>query len=281
MPKAARVGDTHICPLHGTGVIQLPCSVNTKTNILPQARLGDTLLCAGGILDVIMSGAATTLVNGLPAARVGDKTVHGGTIGPIASLNVGINGPTFTLPANFVINGDANFQQKVVRDLYFLSKLPSGKELLRRLEEAGKTITFEPFSGPNSYCAADNPLFARAGIPTSSTIQYNPQLNVQVYDRAGNLITMPPQLILGHEMTHGLHNSEGTQRYGVDPKPPSSEPTIPEEESYTIGTGSHNGEVPSENSMRNDLGLPERDNHLGVFPPPGSPPPPNLRPGGP
>ena len=94
MPKAARVGDTHICPLHGTGIIQLPCSLNVKTNSRPQARVTDRLLCAGGVPDFIVTGSAKVKANSLPVARVGDKTMHGGTIGPIASLNVEVGGGT-------------------------------------------------------------------------------------------------------------------------------------------------------------------------------------------
>ena len=55
-----------------------------------------------------------------------------------------------------------------------------------------------------------------------------------------------------------------------------------EEEAQAIGTGSHTGQNPSENSLRSDLGLPQRANHFGqIGPVPGAPPFTNLRPGGP
>lgn len=109
MPKAARVGDTHICPLHGTGIIQLPCSTNIKTNSRPQARVTDKLLCAGGIPDFIVTGSAKVKANSLPVARVGDKTMHGGTIGPIASLNVEVGGGSIGGTLGFPVGWLATF----------------------------------------------------------------------------------------------------------------------------------------------------------------------------
>jgi hypothetical protein len=112
-------------------------------------------------------------------------------------------------------------------------------------------------------------------------IQYNPDYRSNAYDSSGNLIAQPPQLILAHEMAHALANSEGDHQYGTDPSPPASEPNIEEEEAQAIGTGSHTGRSPSENSVRSDLGLPARDNHFGTGgPAPGEPAPLNLRPGG-
>lgn len=59
------------------------------------------------------------------------------------------------------------------------------------------------------------------------------------------MIAQPPQVILGHEMTHALANSEGTHRYGTDPSPPASEPGIEQEEAQAIGTGCHGADPAS------------------------------------
>lgn len=88
MPPAARVTDMHVCPMvtpgtppipHVGGPILPPCSVNTITVMLPQARVTDMCLCVGPP-DVIVLGSFTVLVNNLPAARIGDMTAHGGSI---------------------------------------------------------------------------------------------------------------------------------------------------------------------------------------------------------
>ena len=82
---AARVGDTHVCPMvtgvvpHVGGPILPPCCLTVLTGSIPQARVTDMATCVGPP-DMIVMGSFTVLVSGLPAARVGDLTAHGGTI---------------------------------------------------------------------------------------------------------------------------------------------------------------------------------------------------------
>jgi uncharacterized Zn-binding protein involved in type VI secretion len=244
------------------------------------ARVSDMATCVGPP-DVIAMGAATVLIQGLPAARATDTTVHGGVLMP-GLPTVLIGGPAFVLPPNIKIQGPPLFQQQTLRDMYLLSTTPSGKALIDRLGAAGETVTIVPNPGTNGFCSPANGLLARLGVPTGSTVQYNPNYRSNAYDSSGNLIAQPPQVILGHELAHALANSEGTHQYGTDPSPPASEPNIEEEEAQAIGTGSHTGRSPSENSIRNDLGLPARDNHFGTGgPAAGEPAPLNLRPGDP
>jgi len=81
---AARINDMHTCPMV-TGLVPHvggPIIMGSPTVItagMPQARVTDQAMCAGGP-DVIAKGSATVMVNGLPAARIGDLTVHGGVI---------------------------------------------------------------------------------------------------------------------------------------------------------------------------------------------------------
>ena len=79
MPPAARIGDNHVCPMHGGGPILPPCSVNVLIGMLPAARVTDLATCVGPP-DVILFGSPTVLINGLMAARMGDPTAHGGMI---------------------------------------------------------------------------------------------------------------------------------------------------------------------------------------------------------
>jgi uncharacterized Zn-binding protein involved in type VI secretion len=281
---AARKSDNHTCPMwtglvpHFGGPILPPCSINVLTVGLFQARLADLLFCAGGP-DVIVKAASTVLVNGLPAARLTDMTVHGGVIVAPGALTVTIGDPAFSLPPNFKIEGTPDFQNEVIRDLYFLSTTAAGKDLIARLAAAGQPVTFVPTNDANGYCSAKSYMMARLGIPTGSTIQYNPNLTLTVYDAARNPIGEPPQVILDHEMCHALANSTGTQKFGTDPAAPASQPNIEEEEAQAIGTGSHNTQNPSENTLRSELGLGRRDNHFGRNPKTGDPTVPNLRPG--
>lgn len=81
---AARLSDMHVCPMvtvvvpHVGGPIIMGAPT-VLTCMLPQARVGDPLVCVGPP-DVIVLGSFTVLVCGQPAARLGDLTAHGGTI---------------------------------------------------------------------------------------------------------------------------------------------------------------------------------------------------------
>ena len=87
MPLAARIGDMHVCPMVTPGVPPVPHvggpvsmgAPTVMTGFMPQARLGDMLVCVGPP-DVVAMGSMTVIVCGQPAARMGDPTVHGGTI---------------------------------------------------------------------------------------------------------------------------------------------------------------------------------------------------------
>ena len=87
MPMAARVGDMHVCPLATPGLPPIPHvggpiivgAPTVMTGFMPQARVGDMLVCVGPP-DVIAMGSMTVMVGGMPAARMGDATAHGGSI---------------------------------------------------------------------------------------------------------------------------------------------------------------------------------------------------------
>jgi uncharacterized Zn-binding protein involved in type VI secretion len=306
MKHAAHIADKHICPQtspipHVGGPIVPAAWAPVEAEALQAARLADYAGCAGP-LDVVFEGAATVLVRGLPFAGLGDHTAHQGVI-TTAAGTVTVGGPTFSLPPNFIVKGDAAFQNALIRDLFFLSTLPSGRALIDRLARAGQPITFVPEATPdNSFCSPSSGIAAGAGIPTGSTISYNPNVGVVGYDDNrgtptrnpdgtttwtnpnGSTVNEPPQSVLAHEMVHGLNNAEGNHHSGNDPMPPLTQDGTPdgnqpieEEEAAAIGTGSHSGDYPTENSVRSDMGLPRRDNHFGAAT---TAPTGNQRPGG-
>lgn len=88
MPPAARLTDMHVCPMvtpgvppipHVGGPISGPGAVTVLTCGLPQAVMGDMLVCVGPP-DTVAKGSATVMVMNKPAARMGDTCAHGGTI---------------------------------------------------------------------------------------------------------------------------------------------------------------------------------------------------------
>jgi uncharacterized Zn-binding protein involved in type VI secretion len=281
----ARETDAHVCLQidglvlpHVGGPIVPAAHLAVNAEGPQAARLADYAECAGpGTLDVVFEGAATVLVGGLPLAFLEAGTAHKGAVESSAAT-VEVGGPIFSLPPNIVVKGDSTFQNKTIRDLYFLSTLPSGKALLERLAASGQTVTIIPGADPHNSACSGNAVAMGAGIPTDSTIEYNPNVALTAQDANGQPIDQPPQTVLAHEMVHAMNNGEGNAHGdNPDPNPPASQPNIPEEEASAIGTGSHSNDYPTENSVRSDMGLPSRDNHLGADT---SAPTGNVRPGG-
>ena len=86
MPAAARVGDTHICPMfngdgspHTGGPINPPGFPTVKIGGKPAAVVGTPCTCAGPP-DSISKGSRTVTIGGKAAARLGDPTAHQGSI---------------------------------------------------------------------------------------------------------------------------------------------------------------------------------------------------------
>jgi hypothetical protein len=216
-------------------------------------------------LDLVAEGAASVYVEQLPMAAMGHATLHGGTIVGALSPNVFVGGLTFALPACVTIDGPPEFQNKVLRDMWLLSRMPSGEALFAQLEQNGKRITIVPYDDPANS-------FVRPGDDGDSIVHYNPNLQVLTLDRAGNLLWTPPPIGLAHELIHAEHNGSGTNAHGMDPLLPNN----PREETKTIGVGSYEGAYPTENSFRRDMHLPERRDHDGTK---ADEPGPSMRPG--
>ena len=176
MFPAARIGDMHVCPMVTPGVPPIPhvggpITVGNPTVLVggvPAARLSDMATCVGPP-DMIAKGAATVLMGGLPAARLMDNTVHGGMV-VVGMPTVLIGDPAFGLPPNFTVQGSPAFQAKVIRDLYYLSTLPSGQQLLSRLEASGQQIVIKEHTGTNGYCSPKRSTDAHAGTPTGAIL---------------------------------------------------------------------------------------------------------------
>jgi uncharacterized Zn-binding protein involved in type VI secretion len=270
MQPAARKDDRTACVVggHVGGPLTPAEKVCLEADDEPVIRLGDYGHCVPPApLDVVFEGAATFTCCGLPVSRVNDRMVHGGIIVQ-GSPHLVVGGPRFSLPVKMTVKGPADFQNKVIRDLYKLYTTASGKVLLERLNRSGRAVSIEPESDPhNSFCSAASNRSAMNGTGSDSTVNYNPDVAISAYDAQGNTITEPPQVVLGHELCHAMHNADGDAQTestsDPDPNAPKSQPNIEKEEAYAIGTGSWNNASPSENSIRADLGLARRDNHYG------------------
>ncbi len=75
MPKPiARIGDKHVCPKHGKGVIVTGTSHSLDGR--PIATVGCKTSCGA----TIVTGSSSSTINGKPVATIGSKTSHGGVV---------------------------------------------------------------------------------------------------------------------------------------------------------------------------------------------------------
>lgn len=150
MPPAARISDVHACPLSTPATPPVPHvggpvvkgSHNVIVAGMPQARVGDTCVCAAGPPDAIAMGSKTVLVNGIPAARMGDPTAHGGSI---------------TMGAPNVLIGDVGIGKAVTGFGSTLLIPPICIDIARRMEEAEAARDNALLAGA-SYGDTDAPL---------------------------------------------------------------------------------------------------------------------------
>jgi uncharacterized Zn-binding protein involved in type VI secretion len=85
MPAAARLTDSHSCPLsvptaHVGGVIVGPGAGSVTIEHLPAAVEGSDCSCGLGPPNRIAKGSSSVVFEHKPAARVNDFTTHGGVI---------------------------------------------------------------------------------------------------------------------------------------------------------------------------------------------------------
>jgi uncharacterized Zn-binding protein involved in type VI secretion len=74
MKPIARVGDVHICPLHGPNAIVE--GGKATADGMPIARVGDLTACGAKIAQ----GSSVASEGGAPIAHLGSATTHGGLI---------------------------------------------------------------------------------------------------------------------------------------------------------------------------------------------------------
>jgi hypothetical protein len=197
------------------------------------------------------TGSASVISNFLPTVRVGDPTACGATIFT-GSPTVLIGGPAFgdewATVDGIRIHGSPAFIARVTADLAVLRSLPDGAKLLAGM----KDVTIVEYYGPNSYTIPLDMKGAYGGSGSGVVIGYNPNLTVQVNTDDG-LRPTPVPLVLAHELCHALHCNNGTVEADDEPQ--------------TIGCGSHDGDSPTENSLRAQMDpwLGPRVDHRGKF----------------
>ncbi|MEZ4297453.1 MAG: M91 family zinc metallopeptidase [Polyangiaceae bacterium] len=267
------------------GAITGPGGALVLAHGMPAARVLDTAACGhpGHPPGSIQTGVADVLIHGLPATGLSDTVVCGATIVAGAPL-VLIGGAAVTIPLN--IQGSDDFVKKTQAAIATLYATPTGRQIFADIAASGHGVTIKETSDPNGYCNRDFDPLNHAETPgagVGSTVQWNPN------HPAPGLAGQPnaAAVILGHELVHAHHNATGTNANGpADSYPGQSGSSSRGEERKTVGCGGtivtqpdgtpgtvpdHSRDVPTENSLRRDLGLPLRPTY---YPPtwPGGPP---------
>jgi Effector protein len=140
------------------------------------------------------------------------------------------------------------------------------------MEASGKTVALVETTGKSGIDPAGGNF--PGTTPSDSVVKYNPDDTSLSTPSPGdaadgkNITTScPPTVNLFHELVQAEHFAEGTAidptellPYGENPYP--NHP-MRQEEARTIGCGKWTDEVPSENQLRSELGLPLRE-HIGA-----------------
>jgi uncharacterized Zn-binding protein involved in type VI secretion len=262
---------------------------------------------ADGVGSVIV-GSPTVLINGQMACRQLDIVVEkpGLAMGPANPIIMGFPtvmiGDTAT-PFPFKLVGTPAEITQILVALAWLYSTPSGKALFASIAASGHTVTIQITSGGSNDAPGVAP-----GTKSDTTVSWNPTQNLPGLPpgdpRSG-------AVVLGHELCHANHAANGTSANGPDDHDPAQSGTSTSgrgEERQTVGSkppydaagnpvndsagnpaGTHVRQPdgtfapgpdytsgpptgqPTENSIRNDLGFPQRQTYYGPSWPGGPP----------
>lgn len=304
MSAMASLSDMHVCPLpvpippHGPGFVTRG-SNTVKIGNLPAARMGDQVYEACGGPDPIIMGCPTVMVGDSGSGGAGGAGGGGGFVPTSPSLLqqlgdflhnlfAGPDEQRTRFGSSIVIEGSPEFRARTLAALAELAATPSGREILRNIENSGHTVTIRETGDANGYCQA-NGSDADTRDPsrgTDSTVSWNP--NHQTTDASDPVSGTPGStVILGHELIHAMHNATGTNGNGpYDSYDSQSGSSARGEERSTVGEGGtsvtapdgttqavpdYSGSHPTENSLRDDLGIPRRPTYYPSNWPGGAP----------
>ena len=186
--------------------------------------------------------------------------------------------------SSVIVEGSADFVQRVEADIEFLRSSPLGQEAIGAFDQAftdnGHTVTIRELSSEkNGFASAANggglDFLDGAGNPgatTSAQINYNPTFSTDFFEA--------PIVVLTHEMAHAFNIVTGTLQPGAygGAFPGDPDTGIPNAERQAVGldndgvafdgdnnpgtpNSTDNPEALTENGLRREAGLPERPSY--------------------
>jgi hypothetical protein len=158
------------------------------------------------------------------------------------------------------------FKMMVQGQLAKLMSKPVGRRLLATIVNGSQQVTIRPsdsqiYGGANAIRGGAGTLEntdGTAGTGGTTIIQIDANLtdsDAVVFDSAGNEISLPVFITLGHELIHAKHNAEGRNRRNLAA---TNSDYSNREEEETIATGDM-----TENDLRTEHGLTLRNGHGG------------------
>ncbi len=187
-----------------------------------RGSLGDDVIYAGGGKDSIGGDSGNNKIY----SQTDDSILKSPKSGRNTVVTVELKGnPGGT---SVLINGSAEFRERVEADLEMMRSSPVGRQMLEGFDDSFKkdkvTVTLQSLDELNGYADWENrtkpgkpqpimnPVTGAKGTPNNATISYNPAL-MPTFDFAGEpSVETTPNLVLFHEMAHAYDFTHGTFR---------------------------------------------------------------------
>lgn len=165
------------------------------------------------------------------------------------------------LGSSVSVDGSDEFDARVQSDLDAMRSLPSGQELLRRLDGSGKKTTIRETSGGNTATASgdvERGADRTPGAGADATVNYN---TTRTSLGGEEWMNRPPVVGLFHELVHASDFVTGELEPGETDGTPNSEQSavgLPIDHDGDPSTPRITLTRPAENDLRDELNLPTR-----------------------
>ncbi|MFP2930578.1 M91 family zinc metallopeptidase [Pyxidicoccus sp. 3LG] len=168
-----------------------------------------------------------------------------------------------SLGSSVSVTGDADFNARVQSDLDAMRSLPSGQELLRRLDDSGKKTTIQATAGGNTasgtnfndgYMTVDG----TPGKGSDAQVNYN---TTRISLGGEEWMNRPPVVGLFHELVHASDIANGELAPGTSEGTRNLEHSavgLPYDHDNNAKTPKIKQDRVAENDLRDDLNLPTR-----------------------
>ncbi len=144
--------------------------------------------------------------------------------------------------------GTGAFREAARAALDALWKTRNGRSVMRKLARTGEAARIVESDAPNGACKplrmenANRRPNGSPGVGSSSFVMYNPAFKPD---------GVPAEVVLCKQLVHAYHNAAGIREPGV-------KDGVRDEDRKAIGLAPFPKRAPTENSLRKELGLPER-----------------------